>query len=141
MPLNQVYSTALALWSRTAADVRGGPAASVLYDLLEPLREGWCGTGRPDTAAESYLGMLAATMGAHDRAQGHFASATAVHEQQGVRGFEARNLCFQAGSLIASGARDEGRAAATHAISLGHESGFNASVRRAEALLEPAATQ
>ena len=62
-------------------------------------------------------------------------------KREDVRGWEARNLCFQAGSLIASGARDEGRAAATHAISLGHESGFNASVRRAEALLEPAATQ
>jgi len=141
VPLNQVYSTTLALWSRTAADVGAARAASVLYDLLEPLREGMVWNGATGYGSvESYLGMLAAAMGAHDRAQQHFATATVVHEQQGVRGFEARNLCFQAGSLIASGAPDEGRAAAMRAISLARESGFNASVRRAEALLEPAAT-
>jgi hypothetical protein len=142
VPLNQTYSTTLALWSRTAADVGSTRAAAVLYDLLEPLRDGMVWNGATGYGSvESYLGMLAAAMSAHERAQQHFARASAVHEQEGVRGFEARSLCFQAKSLIASGAPEEGRAAAMRAISLGRESGFKASVRRAEALLEPAAAR
>ena len=40
-----------------------------------------------------------------------------------------------------SGALDKARVSATRAIQLGRESGFEAVVGRAEALLEPAATQ
>ena len=58
-------------------------AAAPLYDLIEPWRElvvwnGSTGYG----SAEAYLGMLAATLGAHDRAEEHFAAASRLHRRR-----------------------------------------------------------
>jgi class 3 adenylate cyclase len=138
---NQAYSTALATWARTAADVRSAAAAAPLYDLIEPWRglmvwNGSTGYG----AAESYLGMLAATLGDHARADGHFAAASEVHEREGVMGWEARNLCYWARSLFDAGTPERGRATAQRSLELARAHGFGTTAGRAELLLRATAT-
>ena len=141
IPVDQVYSTALALWARTTADLRSAPAAAPLYDLIEPWRGALVWTGAVGYgSAESYLGMLAATLGAHDRAAEHFGAASAVHERAGVKGWEAQNLCYWARSLLEAGATQEARAKAEQALALARDHGFGASARLAAGVLELAPT-
>ena len=123
-------------WARAAAGIGAERPAAPLYDLLEPARDllVWNGSTGYGSVA-SYLGMLAATLGAHDRAQEHFATASAVHRREGVTGFEARNLHNWACSLLAVDAPDEARARADEALRLAREHGYGATGRQAEALL------
>jgi hypothetical protein len=91
-------------------------------------------------AAESYLGMLAATLGDHARADGHFAAASEVHEREGVKGWEARNLCYWARSLFDAGTPERGRATAQRSLELARAHGFGTTAGRAELLLRATAT-
>ena len=137
VPRDQVYSTALATWARTAADTGSERAAAPLYDLIEPWRDQlvWNGTSGYGSA-EAYLGMLAATLGSHERAGQHFAAASAVHQREGIVGWESRNRYYEARSLLASGALEEARTAAGEALRLARAHGHGTSARRAEALLQ-----
>jgi class 3 adenylate cyclase len=136
VPLDQVHSTALAAWARAAADIGSERAAAPLYDLIEPWRGQmvWNGTTGYG-AAEMYLGMLAATLGSHERANEHFAVASELHGRERVPGWEARNLCYWARSLHAEGAADRAHEAADRALAVAREHGFGSSARHAEALL------
>jgi class 3 adenylate cyclase/tetratricopeptide (TPR) repeat protein len=139
MPRDQVWSTALCTWARVAAEVRFERAAAALYDLLEPCRgllvwNGATGYG----AIDCYLGMLAATLGWHERAAGHHDAATEQHRREGVTGWEARNLCWRARSLLACGHADGARAAAAQALELARAGGLASSRRKAEELLDTA---
>ena len=139
--VNQTRSTALVMWARTAADVGSERAAGLLYDLIEPWRGGLVWNGATGYgASESYLGMLAATLGSHDRAREHFAAASKLHQQEGVRGWEALSLCHSARSLLAAGDAGEARTTAQRALDLARESHHETSARRAEALLQTAPT-
>jgi tetratricopeptide (TPR) repeat protein len=141
VPHNQAYSTALALWARTAAEAGSKRAAALLYDLIEPWRDvlvwnGASGFG----AAESYLGMLAATLESHARAKEHFAAASRLHEREGVRGWEAISLCYQARSLLSIGETQEAQESARRALALAQETQHESSARRAEEILQLAPT-
>jgi class 3 adenylate cyclase len=140
IPRDQVYSTALATWARTAADVGSARAAAQLYDLLEPLRDlvVWNGTTGYGSA-EAYLGMLAALLGARDRAERHFAAASAVHRREGMGAWEARSLCHRARMLHAAGEDDEARTVAREALTLARDGGCVALATQAEELLHVAA--
>jgi class 3 adenylate cyclase len=139
IPRDQIYSTALATWARTAADVGSERAAALLYDLIEPWRDLLVWNGSTSYgSAESYLGMLAATLGSHDRAAEHFAAASALHRREGIVGWEARNLCYQARSLLAAGAPGQARAAADEALRLARGHGHGTSARHAETLVQEA---
>jgi class 3 adenylate cyclase len=141
VPRDQVYSTALATWARTAADVGSERAAAPLYDLIEPWREQMVWNGSHGFgSAESYLGMLAATLGAHERANEHFAAASEVHRREGIVGWEARNRYYEARARLAAGAVEEARAAAGDALHLARTHGHGMCARRAEALLEEVAS-
>jgi hypothetical protein len=141
IPVNQVYSTAVAMWARTAADVGSERAAGLLYDLIEPWRDGLVWNGAIGYgAAESYLGMLAATLGSHDRAREHFAAASQLHQQEGVKGWEALSLCYSARSLLSAGDSEEARTTALRALALARETSHETSARRADALLQLAPT-
>jgi class 3 adenylate cyclase len=141
VPRDQVYSTALATWARTAADAGSERAAAPLYDLIEPWRDQMVWNGSHGFgSAESYLGMLAATLGAHARAREHFAAASDVHRREGITGWEARNLAYRARSLLASGDAEEARATAAEALALARAHGHGMAARRAEALLQEAAS-
>lgn len=141
VPRDQVYSTTLALWATTAADVESERAAGLLYDLVEPWRDRLVWNGATGYgSAELYLGMLAATLGSHERAGEHFATASRVHHSQGIKGWEAQNLCYWARSLLAAGAAQEARSAAARALALARENGYGSSARQAEAFLQMAPT-
>jgi class 3 adenylate cyclase len=141
MPRDQVYSTALATWARTAADVGSERAAARLYDLIKPWRDlvVWNGTTGYGSA-EAYLGMLAATLGAHDRAEEHFAAASALHRREDMGVWEARALCHRARSLLAAGAPDRPRATAEQALELARRRGYVSIAAQAEELLNVSAS-
>ncbi|HYP49227.1 MAG TPA: hypothetical protein VEQ61_11375, partial [Thermoleophilaceae bacterium] len=137
VPRDQVYLTALALWARTAADVGSQRAAGPLYELIEPWRDQLVWNGASGYgSAEAYLGMLASTLGSHERAHEHFRLASRVHEREAVKGWEAQNLCYWARSQLASGAAREGRETADRARALARENGYGFSAHQAEALLQ-----
>jgi len=136
IPRDQVYSTALATWARTAAIVGAERAAARLYDLITPFRDlvvwnGASGYG----SAEAYLGMLAATLGAHDRAEEHFAAASALHRREGMDVWEARALCHHARSLVAAGEAERARATAEEALATARARGYVSITGQAEELL------
>lgn len=140
IPLDQVYSTALALWAKVAADVGSDRAAAPLYALIEPWRDQFVWSGAMGYgSAQHYLGMLAATLGASDRANEHFAAASAAHRREGVKVWEARNLFYWARALLASGAAKDGVATAERAQAIAHQNGYTAIAARAHKLLEMAA--
>jgi hypothetical protein len=137
VPLNQVYLTTLVMWARAATDVGSERAAGRLYELIEPWRTGMVWNGATGYgSAESYLGMCAATLGAHDRAREHFAAASRLHDREGVAGWEALSLCYAAKSLHAAGAMEESRDTAVRALALARDKNHVLAVRRAEALLQ-----
>ena len=141
VPRNQVYSTALAMWARTAAEVGSERAAAPLYELIEPWHDRFVWNGASGYgSAESYLGMLAATLGAHDRAHAHFAAASGRHERQDARVWEAQNLCYWARSRLDTGAPEEAQGMAERALELAQTDGYGLSARRAAALVDVAAT-
>jgi DNA-binding SARP family transcriptional activator/tetratricopeptide (TPR) repeat protein len=140
LPRDQIYSTALALWAKVAADVGSERAAAPLYDLIEPWRDQFVWNGANGYgSAEYYLGILAATLGSHERASEHFVAASRVHNREGVKIWEARNLCYWADSLLASGATDAAIAKAEKALTLARENNYRFSAGRAEELLKSAA--
>jgi hypothetical protein len=137
IPRDQVYSTAMALWARTAADVGSQRAAGPLYDLIEPWRDAWVWYGAAGYgSAETYLGMLAATLRSYDRASEHFAAASRLHQDAGAKVWEAQNLCYWARSLLESGATQAARAAALQGLALARENDYGMSARHAQAVLE-----
>ena len=141
VPRDQVCSTALAMWARTAAEVGSERAAAPLYELLDPWGDRFVWNGASGYgSAESYLGMLAATLGAHERAHQHFATASERHERQRARVWEAQNLCYWARSRVEAGAAGEGRNLAERALELAQRNGYGLSARRAERLVDLAAT-
>jgi class 3 adenylate cyclase len=141
VPRDQVFSTALTLWARVAAEVESEEAAAPLYDLIEPWRDRLVWNGATGHGyAESYLGMLAATLGSHERAGEHFAAASRIHQREGLRGWEARNLACWARSLLASGAVENARDHANRALALAREGGYGSSAQQAEELLRVATT-
>ncbi len=130
IPRDQVYSTAVALWAKVAADVGSTTAAEPLYDLIEPWRDQFVWNGAMGYgAAEYYLGMLASTLGAHERANEHFATASRLHQREGVKAWQARNLCYWAASQLASGAADDAFGTAEGALALARKNGFRLSAR------------
>jgi class 3 adenylate cyclase len=140
VPRDQVCSTALTTWARAAADLGDERAAAALYDLLAPWRDLLVWNGAQGYGAvATYLGMLAATLGAHDRAAEHFAAASAIHRREGIAGWETRNLVYRARSLAAAGDAERARATAERALSMARGGASPGSARHAEALLRETA--
>lgn len=139
IPRDQMYLAALALWGKVAAEVKAEREAAALYDLIEPWRNQVIWTGAIGYgSAEPYLGMLAATLGSHERAHHHFAAGSWLHEREGMKVWEARNLCASARSLLAASDRDEAIATATRALALARAHGYKLSELRAAEILESA---
>jgi class 3 adenylate cyclase/tetratricopeptide (TPR) repeat protein len=133
LPRDQIWSTALATWARATAAVGCERAAGQLYDLLVPWRSlvVWNGTSGYGSV-ESFLGMLASTLGAAERAQEHFAAASALHRREGIMGWEARNLGNRALAYLRAGDAAQARAVAGEALRLAQAQGWVASARHAE---------
>jgi hypothetical protein len=139
VPRDQVYSTALTAWARVAADVGSARSAACLYDLIEPWSDALVWNGATGYgAAHSYLGVLAATLGWHERAAEHHAAASQAHRREGIEGWEARNLCWSARSQLAAGHGDRACAAAAEAMEIANAGTFASSCRQAQLVLDAA---
>jgi len=79
--------------------------------------------------------MLAATLGAHDRAEEHFAAASALHRREGMDVWEARALCHRARSLLAAGEAERARTTTEEALALARERSYVSIAGQAEELL------
>ncbi len=134
------WSTALALWARATAAVGSERAAAPLYDLLAPSRGGlvWNGTTGYG-AVDAFLGMLASTFGAHERAYEHFHAASALHRREGILGWEAHNLAQLARAQLRGGDAARARATAGEARRLAEEHGWIAASRHVQSLVRNAA--
>jgi class 3 adenylate cyclase len=137
VPRDQVFATTLALYSHAATAARVPDGADLLYGLLLPWREQMVWNGANGYGSvELYLGGLAATLGRHEVADEHFAAATAAHEGEDVRAWEARNQLFWARSLLDRGRVQGAREHAEHAATLAAENGYGAVGEQTTALLQ-----
>jgi len=88
-----------------AAAIGDGPRATRLFELMAPYAGqivtlsslAYCGS------VDHYLGLLAAALGRHDEADGHFAAAAVIHHQVGAPAWLARTRVAWARSLAAAG--------------------------------------
>jgi tetratricopeptide (TPR) repeat protein len=82
LPLDYVWSMAMAYWSHAAAEAGHEPASAALYEQLLPFhnRVGFTANGVTGAVAH-YLGRLASVLGRTEEAEAHFAEALALHEK------------------------------------------------------------
>jgi tetratricopeptide (TPR) repeat protein len=104
LPQDYLWTTTLAMLSRACARLGDRAGAAELYELLRPYHSTivtaqsvWFGPLAYD------LGLLAATLGRTDEADGHFAEAAAIHDRLGVRGMLAPTLLDWARALLRRG--------------------------------------
>jgi len=114
--------------------------AALLYPELAPLAGGNVVIGHGVAcygAADRYLGLLASTLGDHDRAIEHFDQALAVNRDMGATTWFAHTLCAYGRTLrMRSGGGDAVRALAllSEAATLAERIGMPALLARARAL-------
>ena len=114
--------------------------AALVYDELAPLAGGNVVIGHGVAcygAADRYLGLLAATLGDHDRAIAHFERALQINRKMDAQTWVAHTLCAYGRTLRASGGRDRELRASellSEALSLGAQIGMPVLVARVRAL-------
>jgi class 3 adenylate cyclase len=118
----------------TQTDVAG--AASTLYGLIEPWADQFiwnaifaCGHCR------MWLGLLAACLGEHDRADQHLAYACEFHEANGMTTWAARAHLGWAEALVRRGDAIRAQEHSVRALELSREHGYGLLEERAAALV------
>jgi hypothetical protein len=94
---------AVTLLAEICAALGDATRAEELYDLLAPYANRNVIVGRAATcngSASRLLGLLAATMGERERAEGHFIEALAMHEKMGARPWTVRTQLAYAEMLL-----------------------------------------
>ncbi len=129
--------TALALYADAATQTDDRDVAAILYDLIEPWSDqvdwnGVSGYGH----ARLYVGLLAAVLGDHERADEHLAFACEFHETNDMPLWTARGHLGWAESLAVRSEPSRAREHATRALELSREHGYGAFEPRAAALVE-----
>jgi class 3 adenylate cyclase len=132
-----VTLTSLALYADAAFEASDDRAATILYERLEPFAGQivWPGTAGYGHV-RMYLGLLAAVLGEHRRADEHLQFAREFHEANGMPIWVARGELGWAETLAA---RDDAAAAREHAaraLELSRQHGYGLFVPRAAALVE-----
>jgi tetratricopeptide (TPR) repeat protein len=114
LPRDANWLIAVTLLSEICAALGDASRAEQLYELLRPYANRNVVVGRAATcngSASRLLGMLAATMGVHETAEGHFIEALAMHERMGTRPWTVRTQVAYAELLLSRRRRgDHGRA-------------------------------
>jgi tetratricopeptide (TPR) repeat protein len=128
---------ALAMYADAAAQAGVADAAEILYELIEPWADQvvWNGTiacGHTRT----YLGLLAAALGWHERADEHLALAIEIQERDGMLVWAARAHLGWAQALAARGQAERAREHAERTLKLSREHGYGLFEPRAAAILE-----
>jgi tetratricopeptide (TPR) repeat protein len=114
LPRDANWLIAVTLLSEVCAALGDGARAEELYELLCPYANRNVVVGRAATcngSASRLLGMLAATMGERETAEGHFIEALAMHGRMGTRPWTVRTQVAYADLLLRRRSRgDLGRA-------------------------------
>jgi DNA-binding CsgD family transcriptional regulator/tetratricopeptide (TPR) repeat protein len=117
--------------------------AALVYPELAPLAGGNVVIGHGVAcygAADRYLGLLAATLGDHDRAVEHFEQALTINREMDARTWVAHTLYAYARTLHARGGRDDAAHASlllAEAATLAERIGMPSLLARARALGAP----
>src|SRR5262249_35682350 len=107
LPRDTGYSGALAMLAHVVTALDDRPRARLVYDHLLPYAERSVVVGFGIAcygAAARYLGLLAATLGLVDEAEGHFETALALNARMGARPYLAHTQHEYARFLRARGA-------------------------------------
>ena len=129
--------TALALHADAAFQMSDARVAAILYERLGPFAEqvvwnGASGYGH----VRMYLGLLAAALGEHQRADEHLHFACEFHERNDMPLWEARAQLGWAEALAARGDPAAACDRAARALELSREHGYGLFEPRAAALIE-----
>lgn len=114
--------------------------AALVYPELAPLAGGNVVIGHGVAcygAADRYLGLLAATLGEHDRAVGHFEQALAINREMGAETWVAHTLYGYGRTLHMRGRREDGARASdllSEAAALAERIGLPTLLASAQAL-------
>lgn len=124
---DQTQMCGLAMYADTAAQTASVEAAAMLYERLDPYADQfvWIG-GAGFGHARMYLALLAATLGRHEQADGHFAFACTFHHEHGLLVWEARSELGWAEAFAERGESQPAREHAARALKLAREHGYGA---------------
>jgi class 3 adenylate cyclase len=128
---------ALAMYAEVAVETGSSSAANSLYGLMEPWADqfiwnGMCGYGH----MRMWLGLLAAALGEHRRADEQLQFACEFHEANDMPIWAARGRLGWADALAARGDPAAAREHAARALELSREHGYGLFEPRAAALVE-----
>lgn len=123
--INSAWVIGVAPWALTASWVGNTASAAVLYELLRP----WAGqvtAARTSSLRliDSYLALLALTLGDYDQAESHFADARRITEAFGAHGWTAEDDLGRAWLQEAKGDVAAARQFAERAIEGAQTAGF-----------------
>jgi hypothetical protein len=125
------------MYAEVAVETGSSSAASSLYGLMEPWADqfiwnGMCGYGH----MRMWLGLLAAALGEHRRADEQLQFACEFHEANEMPIWAARGRLGWAEALAARGDPAAAREHAARALQLSREHGYGLFEPRAAALVE-----
>jgi class 3 adenylate cyclase/tetratricopeptide (TPR) repeat protein len=134
---DQIRLSTLAMYAEAATLAGASDAAGVLYELIEPWADqiAWVGAITYGQAS-TYLGLLATTLGRHERADEHFKRSCEFHEANELWLWAARAHLGWAQALADRGETAQAREHATQALELSREHGYGLFEPRAAALVE-----
>jgi class 3 adenylate cyclase/tetratricopeptide (TPR) repeat protein len=108
IPLELSWPQAMILWAMVCCRLQIADRADELYELVMPFCDRMAGNAVCAFGTFAWtLGMLAATLGRHERALEHFAAAAEIEERLGAPLFLARTRADWARTLIARGRPDD----------------------------------
>jgi hypothetical protein len=140
LPRDYLWTTTLAMLSRACARLGDVSSAAELHLLLGPHHSTIVAAQSVWFGPLAYeLGLLAATLGRIDEADGHFAEAVTTHDRLGVRGMLASTLLDWARTLLQRGTPGDVERAhrlLTRAQATAHDLGFHHVEQQALAVLE-----
>lgn len=107
-PIDQAWCVTMFWWADVCSRLGLTDQAAVLCELLGPFSGQLAASGAVFLGSVDWaLGSLAATLGDHDRAAGHFAAAAEIEGRLGARLCLGRTHAGWAGALIARGRRED----------------------------------
>jgi hypothetical protein len=137
IPLDNVRTSALALYADSAALAGVTDAAGVLYELIEPWEDQVVWNGAVTYGhASTYMGLLAATLDRHESADRHFARSCNFHDSNGMPLWAARAHLGWADALAHRGETERARSEAACALELSSHHGYRLFEPRAAAIAE-----
>ncbi len=106
LPRDYTWLSMIALFAEVCADVGDEAIAATTLEVLRPYVDRAALVGRPSFALGSvarHLGILAATVGRYDEAEGYFESALSANTRMGATPFIAHTQAAFAAMLVARG--------------------------------------